>query len=53
MKQGQRRSPRTRCRSRCTRRRLVFVYNQNKIGGPLQDNTVKGPFFTMSEWVLK
>ena len=31
----------------------VFVYNASKIGGPLQDNTVEGPFFNMEQWFLK
>jgi ABC-type transport system substrate-binding protein len=31
----------------------VFVYNANKIGGPLQDNTVEGPFFNLEQWFLK
>jgi peptide/nickel transport system substrate-binding protein len=31
----------------------VFVYNPNKIGGPLQDNTVEGPFFNLDQWFLK
>jgi peptide/nickel transport system substrate-binding protein len=31
----------------------VFIFNQERLGGTLQDNTVMGPFFTMNEWVLK
>jgi len=31
----------------------VFVYDGNKIGGPLQDNTVEGPFFNLEQWFLK
>jgi hypothetical protein len=31
----------------------VFVYNPSKIGGPLQDNTVEGPFFNLEQWFLK
>jgi peptide/nickel transport system substrate-binding protein len=31
----------------------VFVYNPDKIGGPLQDNTVEGPFFNLEQWFLK
>jgi peptide/nickel transport system substrate-binding protein len=31
----------------------VFIYDNERLGGNLQDNTVMGPFFTMNEWVLK
>jgi peptide/nickel transport system substrate-binding protein len=31
----------------------VFVYDAKKIGGPLQDNTVEGPFFNLEQWYLK
>jgi peptide/nickel transport system substrate-binding protein len=31
----------------------VFVFDANKIGGPLQDNTVEGPFFNLEQWFLK
>lgn len=31
----------------------VFVFNASRIGGPLQDNTVEGPFFNMEQWFLK
>ena len=32
---------------------VLFIYNHDRLGGNLQDNTVMGPFFTMNEWVLK
>jgi peptide/nickel transport system substrate-binding protein len=32
---------------------LIFVYDRDRLGGRLEDNTVMGPFFTMNEWVLK
>lgn len=31
----------------------MFIWNTDKLGGRLEDNTVMGPFFTMNEWVLK
>jgi ABC-type transport system substrate-binding protein len=31
----------------------VFVWDADKIGGPLQDNTVEGPFFNLEQWFLK
>lgn len=31
----------------------VFVYDATRIGGPLQDNTVEGPFFNLEQWYLK
>jgi len=31
----------------------IFIYDKDKLGGTLVDNTVMGPFFTMNEWVLK
>jgi peptide/nickel transport system substrate-binding protein len=31
----------------------VFIFDQEKLGGRLEDNTVMGPFFTMNEWTLK
>jgi peptide/nickel transport system substrate-binding protein len=31
----------------------VFIYDKERLGGNLSDNTVMGPFFTMNEWVLK
>jgi peptide/nickel transport system substrate-binding protein len=31
----------------------LFIWNTDKLGGRLEDNTVMGPFFTMNEWVLK
>lgn len=30
----------------------IFIYDHDRLGGNLQDNTVMGPFFTMNEWVL-
>ena len=31
----------------------VFVWDGDEIGGPLQDNTVEGPFWNLEEWFLK
>jgi peptide/nickel transport system substrate-binding protein len=31
----------------------MFIWNAEKLGGRIEDNTVMGPFFTMNEWVLK
>jgi len=31
----------------------VFVWNPDKIGGPLQDNVTEGPFFNLEQWTLK
>lgn len=31
----------------------TFIYDADRLGGTLVDNTVMGPFFTMNEWVLK
>ena len=31
----------------------IFIYDKDRLGGTLQDNTVMGPFFTMNEWTLK
>ena len=31
----------------------MFIWNTDRLGGRLEDNTVMGPFFTMNEWVLK
>jgi peptide/nickel transport system substrate-binding protein len=31
----------------------TFIYDQSRLEGRLEDNTVMGPFFTMNEWVLK
>ncbi len=31
----------------------MFIWNADKLGGRIEDNTVMGPFFTMNEWVLK
>jgi peptide/nickel transport system substrate-binding protein len=31
----------------------VFIFNEERLGGTLQDNVVMGPFFTMNEWVLR
>jgi peptide/nickel transport system substrate-binding protein len=31
----------------------VFVYDANKIGGPVHDNTVEGPFYNLEQWFLK
>jgi peptide/nickel transport system substrate-binding protein len=31
----------------------VFVYNPDRLGGPMQDNTVEGPFFNLEEWYFK
>jgi peptide/nickel transport system substrate-binding protein len=31
----------------------VFVYDGKRIGGPLQDNTVEGPFWNLEQWYLK
>jgi peptide/nickel transport system substrate-binding protein len=31
----------------------LFIYDKDRLGGNLIDNTVMGPFFTMNEWVLK
>jgi peptide/nickel transport system substrate-binding protein len=31
----------------------VFIWDSERLGGRLEDNTVMGPFFTMNEWVLK
>jgi ABC-type transport system substrate-binding protein len=31
----------------------IFIYDHDRLGGTLVDNTVMGPFFTMNEWALK
>ncbi|GMU79105.1 MAG: hypothetical protein AMXMBFR46_18980 [Acidimicrobiia bacterium] len=31
----------------------VFVYDAARIGGPLEDNTVEGPFWNLEQWYLK
>jgi peptide/nickel transport system substrate-binding protein len=31
----------------------VFIWDSERLGGRLEDNTVMGPFFTMNEWVLQ
>lgn len=31
----------------------VFVFDARKIGGPLQDNSVEGPFYNLEQWYLK
>ncbi len=31
----------------------LFIYDHDRLGGNLQDNTTMGPFFTMNEWTLK
>ncbi len=31
----------------------LFVWDPEKIGGPLQDNVTEGPFFNMEQWSLK
>jgi peptide/nickel transport system substrate-binding protein len=31
----------------------VFIYDDDLLGGVLEDNTVMGPFFTMNEWTLE
>jgi peptide/nickel transport system substrate-binding protein len=31
----------------------LFIYDHDRLGGTLQDNTTMGPFFTMNEWTLK
>jgi peptide/nickel transport system substrate-binding protein len=31
----------------------VFIFDTDRLGGNLIDNTTMGPFFTMNEWVLK
>jgi ABC-type transport system substrate-binding protein len=31
----------------------VFIYDKERLGGNLQDNTTMGPFFTMNEWILQ
>ncbi len=31
----------------------IFVYDGSRIGGPLEDNTVMGPFWNMERWTLK
>ena len=30
----------------------IFIYDHDRLGGNIQDNSVMGPFFTMNEWVL-
>ena len=30
----------------------IFIYDKERLGGNLQDNSVMGPFFTMNEWTL-
>ncbi len=52
-------TPRRRARSHSptTSRRIplfqtptMFIYDNTRLGGRLQDNSVMGPFFTMNEW---
>lgn len=31
----------------------VFVYDARRIGGPLRENTVEGPFWNLEHWYLK
>jgi peptide/nickel transport system substrate-binding protein len=31
----------------------LFVWNADKIAGPLQDNVTEGPFFNLEQWSLK
>jgi len=31
----------------------MFIYDNTRLGGRLEDNVVMGPFFTMNEWTLK
>jgi peptide/nickel transport system substrate-binding protein len=30
----------------------MFIYDNTRLGGRLEDNVVMGPFFTMNEWTL-